>query len=113
MAKYRSGGNKDANQDGIVEDMRAVGAKVLILTQVRDAFDVLVAFRGRLHAMEIKNPLVPQHKRKLTKGEGECKRDFEANGVPYNIVLTTNEALNIIFREGIADKYDDAWKQLK
>ena len=45
----------DTNQAGIVEDLRAVGAAVLVVSAVCK-FDILVGFRGKNYMFEIKQP---------------------------------------------------------
>lgn len=86
----------DRNQPEIVRHLRSAGAVVVITSQLKNAFDILVGFRGRLFVMEIKDPHQPPSKRRLTSGEETCKRRIEASGNNYHIVETPNQALEII-----------------
>jgi hypothetical protein len=80
----------DSNQALIVRQLRAVGASVLHVHQLKNCFDILVGYRGRTFLMEIK----ASEKDKLTPGEAE----FMANwcGSPYHIVYTADQAIRII-----------------
>lgn len=102
MAKFR-GAKVDANQPEIVEALRKAGAYVLHTHQIKNAFDILVAFRGQLFIMEIKNPeYLPKEydrerlEKSLEKGEKDCMDGFQQAGVTYHIVTTIEEALNVI-----------------
>ena len=84
----------DANQPEIVKGLRKAGASVLILSNLKNCFDILVGFRGINYIMEIKDGTKPPSKRKLT--EGEQKFADEWQGGEYHIVLDLQEALEII-----------------
>jgi hypothetical protein len=86
----------DTNQPEIVEALRAVGAHVLHTHQLKNAFDILVGFRGQLYIMEIKDGAKPPSRHKLTEGEQQCQADFAAVGVPYYVVLSVEDALCVI-----------------
>lgn len=86
----------DSNQPEIVKVLRTMGATVLLLHQVKNAFDILVGYRGKLFIMEIKDGNLPPSARKLTTGELKCKIDFERVGVPYNVATSVKEAIEII-----------------
>lgn len=86
----------DENQPEIVEALRKAGAFVVITSQLKNAFDILVAFRGKLFIMEIKDGEKPPSARKLTDGETKCKEGIEGAGCTYHIVLSVEEALNVI-----------------
>lgn len=100
----------DDNQKEIVTALRRVGAKVRHVHIVKNLFDILVAYRGVLYNMEIKdgNKFPKKFWRmdndeknlwilsKLEQGETECKNDFESVGVPYNIAYDVDSALKII-----------------
>jgi hypothetical protein len=88
---------KDANQPEIEQALRSVGAEVIDCTIAPDlGFDLLVAFRSKLHVVEIKNPKQPLSKRKLTDGEEKRKKQLEYKGVKYNVIETTDEILRLI-----------------
>jgi len=92
----RRAARTDGNQKKIVEALRRVGAVVLPIHQLKNCFDILVAFRGRMFAMEIKDPAQPPSKRKLTEGEAEFKRKLETTGNKYHVVETIDQAIEII-----------------
>ncbi len=84
----------DGNQAEIVKALRAIGASVLHLHQLKNCFDLLVGYRGRTHIFEIKDPAQPLSKRQLTAGEAEFRRTWR--GTPYHVVETFDEALAIL-----------------
>lgn len=90
----------DENQPEIVEALRQVGATVIHCHELKNAFDILVVFRGRYFPAEIKNPLrAPKRKpveSMLTEGEAECKALIESAGGEYFIWLTVDQALREI-----------------
>ena len=45
----------DTNQAGIVDELRALGCKVLVVS-AREKWDLQVGFRGRNYMFEIKQP---------------------------------------------------------
>jgi len=92
--KYAS--KVDANQAEIVKALRQAGAFVVHTHTLKNAFDILVFYKGKTHIVEIKDGSKPPSKRKLTEGELKCKAGVESNGVNYNIVNNTKEALNLI-----------------
>lgn len=81
---------KDTNQTMIVNGLRKHGASVLITSQLKNCFDILVGFGGRTHIMEIKS----SWKSPLTEGEKEFKDNWK--GGTYNIVYTLQDAIKII-----------------
>lgn len=88
---FRRVAKVDINQKEIVEALRKKGAFVLHLHQLKNAFDILVAYEKRLYCLEIKNGNA-----KLTEGEIKCKEQMEARGVPYYVVRNVGEALDIV-----------------
>jgi hypothetical protein len=86
----------DANQSEIVKALRKIGATVLILSQLKNAFDLLVGYRSKLFIVEIKDGSKPPSQRKLTEGEMKCKSDFERVGITYNVVNNIDEAINLL-----------------
>ncbi len=86
----------DANQSKIVKALRDKGATVLITSQLKNAFDILVGYNGQLHIVEIKDSEQPPSKRKLTKGELKCAQEFNKVGVAYNVITSVEEALEMI-----------------
>lgn len=62
---WKGRGKPDANQKEIVTELRAIGASVLIINSIDKSFDILVGFRGKNFAFEIKL----NEKKKLTPAE--------------------------------------------
>ncbi len=79
----------DANQPKIVEELRKAGAWVWIIHQ---PFDLLVAFNGELHLMEVKTD-----KGGLNAKQTDTLRDMVGRGgyMPH-IVRSVDEALKAI-----------------
>ena len=88
----------DANQTEIIKAFRRMGAVVLPTHQLKNAFDCLVAFQGRLYIVEIKDGNKPPSARKLTEGELLCKSKFESVGVKYNVVESIDDAIKLLNR---------------
>lgn len=86
----------DSNQPEIIAALRKLGAAVLVTSQLKNAFDILVGFRSQLWIMEIKDGSKPPSQRKLTSGEQKCKIGFESVGVSYNVVESVGEAIALI-----------------
>ncbi len=89
----------DGNQKEIVTALKRVGALVLHTHQLKNCFDILVAFRGKLYCMEIKDPEQPPSARRLTEGEETFKRRLEATGNTYYIVETIDQAIETITKK--------------
>ncbi|WP_211320204.1 hypothetical protein [Hymenobacter nivis] len=58
--------------------------------QLKNAFDILVGYRGRTFLMEIKT----SEKEKLTLGEFDFRAHWR--GSPYHVVTSVDEALAIV-----------------
>lgn len=86
----------DANQSEIVAALRKRGAAVLIVSQLKNAFDILVGFNGRLFIMEIKDGNKPPSAQRLTDGELKSKALFESVGVKYHVINSVESALETI-----------------
>lgn len=80
----------DANQADIVRALRGIGASVLHCHVLKNAFDILVGYRGRTFLMEIKT----SEKETLTPGEAEFKATWR--GSTYHIVYSPDQAIRII-----------------
>jgi len=101
----------DDNQKEIVEALRRVGAKVWHVHTIKNFYDIQVAFRGQLFAIEIKDGakfpkyytgLTKEEKRtyletKLSEGEAKCMEAMQGAGVPYHIVSSIDEAINLLY----------------
>jgi hypothetical protein len=90
----------DENQPKIVQALRRIGCTVLITSQLKNAFDILVGFQGRLFIMEIKDGDKPPSARKLSEGEQKCKADFERVNVPYYVVNSVEDAVDVVTGKG-------------
>lgn len=90
----RTAARVDANQPEIVAAVRRIGATVLHLHQLKNAFDLLVGYRGKNYIFEIKDPAQPPSKRQLTEGEAAFRDSWR--GGTYHVVHTADEAINIL-----------------
>lgn len=86
----------DSNQPEIVAALRNAGAVVFHLHTVKNLFDLLVAYKGNVYCVEVKDGNLQPSKRKLTVGEMECKQKLESVGVTYYVVSSVDEALEIL-----------------
>lgn len=82
----------DQNQPEIVAHLRSLGAGVIHCHQLKNAFDILVCFRGQTYIVEIKMP----KKERLTEGEGKCRDLVESKGVKYNVITSKEEAQKML-----------------
>lgn len=87
----------DSNQSEIVQMFRKHGAFVLLTHQLKNAFDILVFYEGKIHVCEIKDGTLPPSKRKLTDGELKFKTAIEEQGCTYNIIEDLDDALAILY----------------
>jgi hypothetical protein len=69
---------------------------VLITSQLKNCFDILVLFQKRIYMVEIKDGELPPSARKLTGGELEFKRKAESAGCTYHVITSIDEALEMI-----------------
>jgi len=83
----------DANQPEIVKAFRKLGWSVLIISQLKNCFDILVSKNGRTVAVEIKDGSKPPSQRKLTQGEQKFKDEWQGD---YRVIesVCDVEALN-------------------
>lgn len=90
----RTAARVDSNQKEIVEGLRKHGASVLITSQLKNCFDILVGYNDVNYIMEIKDGKKPLSKRRLTSGEQKFKEEWK--GGAYYVVESLESALNII-----------------
>jgi len=83
----------DVNQNEIVKGLRKAGCSVLIISQLKNCFDILVGARGYNFAFEIKDGNKPPSGRRLTQGEREF---FVAWRGQVDVIHTVEEAFKII-----------------
>lgn len=87
----------DDNQKRIVRWLVAHGCSVQSLAGVGAGCpDLLVGYRGRNVVLELKNPAVPQSKRRLTPAEVAWHRRWSGQ---VAVVQSAEEALEVITRE--------------
>jgi len=104
----------DDNQKNIVKILRRSGAFVLSIAMVKNAFDLVVAYRGKVYCMEVKDGSKQPSSRKLSDGEIHAARKLEATGVTYHVVKSAEEALKTILTgEDQTDEFYREQKQLK
>lgn len=94
--KMRRAARVDKNQAEIVKTFRQMGAIVIITSQLKNAFDLLVCYKGKTHIVEVKDGDEVPSKRKLTDGEIKCKIAVESVGVKYNIIKSVDEAIKFL-----------------
>ena len=83
---------KDNNEKVIIDGLRACGVYVQQMDRLA-GFDLLLAFRGVIHIVEIKNP---DRSTKLTDAEHLTAQMISLAGCEYNIVSTLDEALKVV-----------------
>ena len=82
----------DANQPEIVKAFRSLGWSVLIISQLKNCFDILVSKNGRTVAVEIKDGSKPPSARKLTEGEQEFKDGWQGE---YRIIESVDDVIKL------------------
>jgi hypothetical protein len=92
----RRAARKDANHGAIVRDLVAIGAECFETHQIPGLLDVIVAYRGRLVWLEIKDGQKPPSERRLTKAEQETIGRLRRVAAPVHIVENTEQALRAI-----------------
>ena len=85
----------DENQKGIVEDLRKIGASVLVMSSLSKAFDLLVGYQGNNFLFEVKNPKKPKSQRKLTKSQVDLHRSWKGNA---QVIETSQDIIDILHR---------------
>ena len=94
MTRYNA--KTDANHTDVVTALRSVGAGVQSLAMVGDGCpDLLVAFRGAWHVLEVKDGSKPPSHRKLTPAEQMWLLRFDELA-PVYVVNSVDEALEVI-----------------
>lgn len=81
----------DKNQPEIVQLLRSHGAFVRSVAQLKNAFDLLVCYKGCTFIVEVKNG-----NGKLTEGEMQFKESVEQVGVKYWVIRTPEDALEML-----------------
>ena len=84
----------DANQREIVNYLRVKGATVLITSQLKNCFDILIGYNGHNIIAEIKDGTKPESARRLTEGEQKFKDTWL--GGKYHIIESLDDASNVL-----------------
>ncbi len=92
----RRAARKDANHGAIVQDLVAIGAECFETHQIPGLLDVIVAYRGRLTWLEIKDGQKPPSERKLTAAEEATISRLRRVGAPVHVVEDATAALRAI-----------------
>jgi len=87
----------DLNQPEIVQALRAVGARVWVLSK---PFDLLVGFRGRFVVLEVKST---RRTRKDQQHQTDEIHDCQAGGLPVYRVESVEQALAVLNPPRAAD----------
>jgi hypothetical protein len=83
---------RDTNEAELITIWRGVGALVIPMDKSA-GFDLLVIHRGKVYVVEVKQP---GKRYRLTDAERARCTEVEAVGVPYNIVQTADDALEML-----------------
>ena len=86
----------DDNHGRIVTVLRQVGAHVISVSGLPGALDLLVAYRGTLTLLEIKDGAKKPSERRLTEKEAQTIAALAACGVVAPVVCNEVEALRAI-----------------
>ncbi|SCX93386.1 hypothetical protein SAMN05216420_101377 [Nitrosospira sp. Nl5] len=92
MTVLRRAARVDANQSEIVEAFRKLGCSVLIISQLKNCCDLIVA-RGHTAAVEVKDGRLPPSKRQLTEGEMGFMHSWKGL---YFIVESLDDVLRVV-----------------
>jgi hypothetical protein len=99
MGKRPDIGNRDLNEADLLSAIHKLG----VFTQMMPGYigyDCLWFFRGETFIVEIKNPdRLPASGNildMLTENEQATKLLLETVGIPYNIILTIDDALHLL-----------------
>lgn len=87
----------DANHASILRALRMCGAYVIDTSDSKRAgLDCVVAFRGRLYPIEIKDGTKAMSAQKLTDAELDTLSGLRSVGVQHYVVRSVDEALRVI-----------------
>ncbi len=77
MARSHLGNNRDTNHNELVNHFREFGLSVLIIADLANCCDIVIALHGRTIMIEIKDGKKPPSARKLTSGEIAFKESWK------------------------------------
>lgn len=87
----------DNNQTEVVKAMRQIGAEWIPTSgDPSIGFDGLVLWRGRVLICEIKDGAKSESQRKLTDNEKKRQSQCESRGIPYLILTSSDQAVDLI-----------------
>lgn len=87
----------DQNQAAIVAAIRAIGGEWIDTSaDPRSGCDGIALWRGRSLVAEIKNGKLPPSARKLTDNEERTRAKCESRGIPYLILTSVDQAVDLI-----------------
>jgi hypothetical protein len=89
---FRRAARVDANQPEIVEAFRKLGCSVLIISQLKNCCDLIVA-NGQTAAVEVKDGTLPKSKRQLTEGEMDFMHSWKGL---YFIVESLDDVVRVV-----------------
>jgi hypothetical protein len=87
----RRAARKDANKDAVVAALRSAGVSVIDL---REPFDLLIAYARKTAMMEIKDGTKPPSARKLTKQQAKTLATWPA---PLFVVASPEQAVQMAY----------------
>jgi len=91
----------DENQPEIVKALRRIGADWIPTSgDPMIGFDGLVLWRNHVLICEIKDGAKSASRRKLTDNEVKRRRQCESRGIPYLILTSPEQAIELIFSIG-------------
>ncbi len=83
----------DANQKEIVEYARSKGFSVLIISQLKNCCDIIIAKDGYTIAVEVKDGAKSPSQRRLTEGEQKFRDSWQG---AYRIVMSVDDIDSLI-----------------
>jgi len=91
----------DANQTEVVRALRQIGAEWIPTSgDPMIGFDGLVLWRSRVLICEVKDGSKPPSARKLTDNELKRQAQCESRGIPFLILTSPEQAVELIWSIG-------------
>ena len=82
----------DDNQTEIVKTFKMLGWSVLIIAQLKNCCDIMVAKNGHTIAVEIKDGKKVESRRKLTPGEADFRDEWKGH---WELVESIDDVLKL------------------
>lgn len=87
----------DANHAAVRDALRNAGAVVFDVHGSHEmGCDLLVAWRGNLWPVEVKDGSKPPSARRLTANERKAQAVYNSGGVPYFVVESVDDAMRLL-----------------